>query len=82
MGEKKGQKMKVLVLNCGSSTLKYHLINMDEKSVMAKGNYERIGEQEAFLTHKVSKEKYVINHITKILIALKCFCNSCELSIL
>ena len=52
--------MKILVLNCGSSSLKYQLINMDEKSVMAKGNYERIGEQEAFLTHKVSKEKYVI----------------------
>lgn len=52
--------MKILVLNCGSSSLKYQLINMDEKSVMAKGNYERIGEQEAFLTHKVNKEKHVL----------------------
>ena len=52
--------MKVLVLNCGSSSLKYQLINMDTKSVLAKGNYERIGENEAFLTHKVNGEKYVV----------------------
>ncbi|MBR6034025.1 MAG: acetate kinase [Clostridia bacterium] len=52
--------MKVLVLNCGSSSLKYQLIDMDKKEVLAKGNYERIGEDEAFLTHKVNGEKYVI----------------------
>ena len=51
--------MKILVLNCGSSSLKYQLINMDDESVMAKGNYERIGEKEAFLTHKVDDKKYV-----------------------
>ena len=49
--------MKVLVLNCGSSSLKYQLIDMDKKTVLAKGNYERIGETEAFLTHKVNGEK-------------------------
>ena len=53
--------MKVLVLNCGSSSLKYQLIDMDNRSVLAKGNYERIGEDEAFLTHKVGGEKLVIN---------------------
>ena len=52
--------MKILVLNCGSSSLKYQLIDMDAKSVLAKGNYERIGEKEAFLTHKVNKEKHVL----------------------
>ncbi len=52
--------MKVLVLNCGSSSLKYQLIDMESKEVLAKGNYERIGETEAFLTHKVNGEKYVI----------------------
>lgn len=52
--------MKILVLNCGSSSLKYQLIDMDTKSVLAKGNYERIGETEAFLTHKVNGEKYII----------------------
>ncbi len=52
--------MKVLVLNCGSSSLKYQLLDMETKQVLAKGNYERIGEEEAFLTHKVNGEKYVI----------------------
>ena len=52
--------MKILVLNCGSSSLKYQLIDMDKEEVLAKGNYERIGEKEAFLTHKVRGEKYVI----------------------
>ena len=53
--------MKVLVVNCGSSSLKYQLIDMSDEHVMAKGNYERIGEEEAFVTHKVGNEKYVIN---------------------
>ena len=52
--------MKVLVVNCGSSSLKYQLIDMESESVLAKGNFERIGEQEAFVTHKVNGEKYVI----------------------
>lgn len=52
--------MKVLVLNCGSSSLKYQLIDMSNETVLAKGNFERIGEQEAFVTHKVGGEKYVI----------------------
>ena len=52
--------MKILVINCGSSSLKYQLINMEDESVIAKGNYERIGEQEAFLTHKVNGNAYVI----------------------
>lgn len=53
--------MKILVVNCGSSSLKYQLINMENESVLAKGNYERIGENESFLTHKVDGEKYVIS---------------------
>ncbi len=57
--------MKILVLNCGSSSLKYQLIDMDNKEVLAKGNYERIGEDEAFLTHKVKGEKVVINQGVK-----------------
>ena len=35
--------MKVLVINCGSSSLKYHLINTDTDEVFAKGLCERIG---------------------------------------
>ena len=52
--------MKILVLNCGSSSLKYQLMDMDTEGVLAKGNYERIGQDNSFLTHKVNGEKYVI----------------------
>ena len=54
--------MKILVLNCGSSSLKYQLINMETEDVMASGKYERIGEQEAFITHKVNGQKIEIKH--------------------
>ena len=54
--------MKVLVLNSGSSSLKYQLIDMENEEVIAKGNYERIGEEKAFITHKVNGEKYVIEN--------------------
>ena len=53
------EKMKILVVNCGSSSLKYQLIDMEKEEVTAKGNYERIGEN-SFLTHKVNGEKVVI----------------------
>ena len=56
--------MKILVLNCGSSSLKYQLINMDTEEVMAKGTYERIGEQ-SFVTHKVNGEKIRFDHPVK-----------------
>lgn len=52
--------MKILVVNCGSSSLKYQLIDMEDEKVLAKGNFERIGEESAFVTHKVNGEKYVI----------------------
>ena len=73
--------MKILVINCGSSSLKYQLIDMENENVMAKGNFERIGEQESFLTHKVNGEKYVIkehvkNHEEAIKIVLEQFVNS------
>ena len=35
--------MKVLVINCGSSSLKYQLIDMENENLIAKGTYERIG---------------------------------------
>ena len=55
--------MKVLILNCGSSSLKYQLINMENDEVMASGKYERIGEQEAFITHKALGKKVTIEHV-------------------
>ena len=54
--------MKILVLNSGSSSLKYQLIDMENEEVIAKGNYERIGDPKAFITHKVNGEKYVIEN--------------------
>lgn len=43
--------MKILVINAGSSSLKYQLINMDDRSVMAKGLCERIGIEGSNLQH-------------------------------
>ena len=54
--------MKILVLNCGSSSLKYQLINMETEEVIASGKYERIGEAEAFITHKVNGQKIEIKN--------------------
>ena len=72
--------MKILVVNCGSSSLKYQLINMEDESVLAKGNFERIGEQEAFLTHKVNGnatviKKPVMNHTEALEVILEQFMN-------
>ena len=50
--------MKILVLNCGSSSLKYQLIDMENENVIAKGYFERIGSYDSFVTHKVNGEKY------------------------
>ena len=44
--------MKVLVINSGSSSLKYQLIDMETEGVIAKGNCERIGIDGSKLTHK------------------------------
>ena len=53
--------MNILVLNCGSSSLKYQLINMDDESVISKGLVERIGIEGSILTHKpTGKDKYVV----------------------
>ena len=50
--------MKILVVNCGSSSLKYSLIDMDNDKVLAKGNFERIGQYNSVITHKINGEKY------------------------
>ncbi|EEG55283.1 acetate/propionate family kinase, partial [Enterocloster asparagiformis] len=55
--------MKILVINCGSSSLKYQLIDMDNESVLAKGLCERIGIEGSKLTHQpAGKDKYVIEN--------------------
>ncbi len=55
--------MKILVINCGSSSLKYQLIDMDNESVLAKGLCERIGIDGSKLTHQpAGKDKFVIEN--------------------
>lgn len=49
--------MIVLVVNCGSSSLKYQLVNMDNEEVMAKGLVEKIGLSDSQLTHKWNGQK-------------------------
>ena len=46
--------MKILVLNCGSSSIKYQMFNMAEKKVLAKGLIEKIGLLDSFITHKLA----------------------------
>ena len=43
--------MKILVINCGSSSLKYQLIDMDGEKVLCKGLCERIGMESSMITH-------------------------------
>ena len=49
--------MKILVINAGSSTVKYQLINMDNDEVMAKGNCDRIGREGSNIEYRVNGEK-------------------------
>ena len=50
--------MKILVINAGSSSLKYQLIDMQDESVIAKGLVERIGIEGSKLTHKYSGREF------------------------
>ena len=53
--------MKILVINCGSSSLKYQLIDMETEDVMAKGLVERIGIDGSRIKHEtIGKEKKTI----------------------
>ena len=58
--------MKVLVINCGSSSLKYQLIDMSTEESLAQGLVERIGIEGSVLTQKVEgKDKYIVNEKSK-----------------
>ena len=59
--------MKVLVINAGSSSVKYQLFDMDNECVMAKGNCQKIGIPGTYINHKfngqsVKIEKQLDNH--------------------
>ena len=57
--------MKILVLNSGSSSLKYQVIDMDTEEMLVKGYFERIGQPNSFLTHKVHGVKHKFEHQAK-----------------
>ena len=57
--------MKILVLNSGSSSLKYQLIDMETEGTLCSGYYERIGSNQSFLTHKVNGEKIKLENPVK-----------------
>ncbi len=74
--------MKILVINCGSSSLKYQLIDMNTENAIAKGLVERIGIPGSNLEQKVdgSNEKYKVevdlkNHKEAIALVLKTLCD-------
>ena len=53
--------MKVLVINCGSSSLKYQVLEMDDQSLLCKGLVERIGIEGSIITHsKTGCDKFVL----------------------
>lgn len=53
--------MKILVINCGSSSIKYELFDMTEETVIAKGLIEKIGTESAIITHEVSNREEEID---------------------
>lgn len=69
--------MKILVLNCGSSSVKYQLFDMTDESVLAGGLVERVGMTDAILTHRpTGSEKYrevrsILEHTTAIKVVAK-----------
>jgi acetate kinase len=73
--------MKTLVINCGSSSLKYQLIDMETENSLVQGLVERIGIEGSILTQKVEgKDKYIIkeampNHKAAIRLVLEALVN-------
>ncbi|MGI6021010.1 MAG: acetate kinase [Lachnospiraceae bacterium] len=69
--------MNILIINAGSSSLKYQLIDMENESVKAKGICERVGMEGSVLTHKVpGMENYVVeqampSHVEAVDLVLK-----------
>lgn len=76
----KGVKMKALVLNCGSSSIKYQLLDMENESVVTKGLVERIGLNGSRLKYQVGDAQYVVEqdiagHSAGIALVLDILCN-------
>jgi acetate kinase len=67
--------MKILVINCGSSSIKYQLFDMTDESVLASGIVEKIGTESAIIKHKTTgkEEKVLISEILDHRSGLKIF---------
>ena len=68
--------MKILVINAGSSSLKYQLLDMETEKVIAKGSVEKIGLEGSMMTHKVNGQAYTYkqklsNHSESLELVLK-----------
>jgi len=74
--------MKVLVINCGSSSVKYSLFDMEDESVLAKGIVERVGLDNSMLKHKAvngrscEREVVALNHSQALKAALEVLVDS------
>ena len=64
--------MKIFVLNCGSSSVKYKLYDMEGERVLAEGRVERVGQENATITHqstgkeKITKTMPILEHTVAI----------------
>ncbi|NLM39109.1 MAG: acetate kinase [Firmicutes bacterium] len=69
--------MKIFVLNCGSSSVKYKLYDMEGETVLAEGRVERVGQENGVITHqstgkeKISKTMPILEHTVAISETLK-----------
>lgn len=82
--------MKVLVINCGSSSLKYQLIDMENEQIVAKGYVQKIGQGDSFIEHKkiggniqidecaIPDHKIAFEQVVNILIEKDCVIESLE----
>ena len=73
--------MKILVINAGSSSLKYQLINTDEQRMLAKGLCERVGSKDSYIKHGADKDErifaqYMANHEEALKVVFDALCHS------
>ena len=73
--------MKILVINAGSSSLKYQLINTDEHRMLAKGLCERVGSKDSYIKHGADKDErifaqYMADHEEALHVVFDALCHS------
>jgi len=68
--------MKIVIINCGSSSVKYHIYDIEKEKFLAEGNVEKVGEKGSFIKHKVGDKEITADvnaphHEEAIKVALK-----------